>query len=382
MSGAAAFEPDSIDSHAYKVLVKEVKDIAIFFLNPKGEIVSWNDGAAHMKGYTEKEIIGKYYGILFTDEERQKDQPEEELRQAREKGRYTSEGFRRRKNGTHFRAHVTLTRQMDDKGKVLGFFKITRDVTERYFREKEAALKTEEIERPSRLKDEFIGIASHEMKNPLTTVKAYMQLLKDKFALAKDIQKYVSRSYDQVSRLEKLIGDMLNTSSIDSGNLKLNISRFDLQSMVKETIENLKHIHCKHKIGLASDDRVMIDGDRDRLEQVIVNYVTNAMRYSPEGSEITVTVKRVNDEAEVCVKDHGRGISKTDQAKVFGRFFRSEESGKKAGGLGLGLYIVKGIINQHKGEVAVESELGKGSRFYFRIPMAQAPAEGERSKTA
>lgn len=372
MSGAATFDPKSLDSHAYQLLVEEVKDIAIFFIDPEGKVVSWNDGAANMKGYSEKEILGQYYGVLFTDEERKKNEPEKELREAREKGRFTSEAFRRRKNGTHFRAHVTLTRQLDENGKLLGFFKITRDITERYFRERDAALKAEEIERLSKLKDDFIGIASHEMKNPLTTVKAYLQLLKEKFPLEKEVKKFIVKSYNQVSKLEMLIGEMLNASRIGAGRLELNISRFDLQALAFETVENIKHINHKHKVEVITEGKLMVDADRDRLEQVIVNYLTNAIRYSPEGSEITVSVKQLGDHAKVCVEDQGKGISKADQQKVFSRFFRAQEKGKKAGGLGLGLYIVKGIINQHKGEVGVDSEPGKGSCFYFTIPLGEA----------
>jgi PAS domain S-box-containing protein len=376
MPGAAKFSESTLNDHAYQLLVKEVRDIAIFFMNPEGEIISWNEGAAHMKGYSEKEITGQHYRILFTDEDRKNKKPEEELRQARVKGRFTEEGFRKKKDGSRFRAHVTLTRQLDENNKLLGFFKITRDITERYYREKEAAIRTEEVARLSKLKDEFIGIASHEMKTPLTTVKAYLQLLKDKFTFEKEVKKYITKSYSQVNKLEKLIGELLNASRIGAGNLQLNVSSFDLRALTLDTVENLKQTCSTHRLEVETGKDVMVQADHDRVEQVIVNYLTNAVRYSPEGTEIRVSIKQAGDQAEVCVKDEGKGISDEDQEKVFSRFFRSEEKGRKVGGLGLGLYIVKGIINKHHGDVWVESKLGKGSSFYFTLPI---PAEGMRA---
>lgn len=329
MSGTAEFDPSTLDNHAYKLLVKEVKDIAIFFLNPKGEIVSWNDGAARMKGYSEQEIIGQHYRILFTDEDKSNKKPEKELEEAKEKGYYTEEGFRRRKGGVQFRAHITLTRQVNENGKLLGFFKITRDITERYYREKEAELKAEEIERLSRLKDEFIGIASHELKNPLSIIKAYMQLLKQAFAADDNVKKqykdYITKSHNQLKKLEKLINEMLNASRVGADKMQLNRAEFNLCELVAEAVENTKRIYLKHAIELSTaavEIRVM--ADRDRIEQVIVNYLTNAIRYSPEGSKITVTVRTLPvGNAEVSVKDQGIGISKKDQEKVFNRFFRS-----------------------------------------------------------
>jgi signal transduction histidine kinase len=206
-------------------------------------------------------------------------------------------------------------------------------------------------------------------------VKAYTQLLKQSFAAEQEIKKqykeYINKSYNQVSRLEKLVSELLHASRIGSGKLQLNISVFELDQLVSEAVSNIRQTSNSHKIILETDGAIKVHADCDRIEQVIVNYLTNAIRYSPKGSEIRVTVKSIGDRAEVRVKDQGIGISKEDQEKVFSRFFRSKEKGKKAGGLGLGLYIVKGIIAQHHGEVSVESEPGKGSCFIFSIPFDQ-----------
>lgn len=375
MSGAAAFEPKGIENSAYKVVVKEVKDIAIFFIDPDGRISSWNDGAERMKGFTEKDVLGQHYRMLFTEEDIKKKKPESELEETREKGRYDAEEWRQRKDGKLFKAHVTLTRQQDDNGKVLGFFKITRDVTARFQREKEAAEKTQEIERLSNLKDEFICIASHELKNPLTTVKAYLQLLKQSFASELEIKKqykdYLNRSYKQVSKLEKLISELLNASRIGTGKLQLNIAAFEIDELVAEAVANMRQTTASHKFVLETDGTIKVHADRDRIEQVVVNYLTNAIRYSPKGSEIRVTVRSIGGTAKVSVQDQGIGISKEDQEKVFSRFFRTKEKGEKKGGLGLGLYIVKGIIAQHHGEVSIKSEPGQGSCFTFAIPFDQ-----------
>ena len=222
-------------------------------------------------------------------------------------------------------------------------------------------------------KDEFISIASHELKTPLTSIKGYLQLLEMSVGDASpEIQQYLKRTLVQADKLNSLIIDLLDVSKIESGKLVLNKKIFDFDVLLDEAIDIIHKMHPDINIIKKNFVNVKVYGDEVRLEQVLINYLTNAIKYSPESKDIIVNSFLTPDEClTVQIKDQGIGIPKEIQPNIFEKFYRVEASSARFQGLGMGLFICAEIIKRHSGEVGVESEPGKGSVFYFTIPIKQ-----------
>ncbi len=224
-----------------------------------------------------------------------------------------------------------------------------------------------------RRKDDFLSIASHELKTPLTTIKGFMQVL-ERLKPANASDKYtqtLGKVALYVNRLDSLITDLLDVSRIRSGNIELHREPFDFDKMVEETVENLTRSARLHKIAIKGSTGLMVLGDESHIIQVLNNLISNAIKYSPDFHEVLVYVSKVSDYVKVAVKDGGVGISAEDQKNVFERFFRSGEIQKSFPGMGIGLYISEQIIKNHGGTIWVDSEKGKGSTFSFTIPIEQ-----------
>jgi PAS domain S-box-containing protein len=222
-----------------------------------------------------------------------------------------------------------------------------------------------------RKKDEFMGITSHELKTPLTSLKAYMQLMvhaieeKD----LSNIPKYIYKTEEGVKKLERLVNDLLDVSRIHSGKLQLNHTVFDFIKLVNTTIENISLIAPGYKILRRGMDVIKVKGDRERLEQVMINLVTNAVKYSPEKKDIIIEIGKEDTLLAVKVIDQGIGIPEQKLEKIFTRFYRVEDNSQRFSGLGIGLYISAEIIKRHGGEIGVKSKEGKGSEFWFTLPV-------------
>jgi signal transduction histidine kinase len=223
-----------------------------------------------------------------------------------------------------------------------------------------------------RQKDEFIGIASHELKTPVTSIKAYTQVLERILTKKGDLKEaaMMTKMDVQLSRLTSLIGDLLDVTKMNSGRLQFNNTDFDLNDMIRFVVEDLQRTTDQHTIIENFTAVGSVYGDKERLEQVVTNLLTNAIKYSPSGKEILVSTKLEDNHIFVSVQDHGIGISKENLEKVFEQFYRV--SGKMQhtfSGLGLGLYISSEIIRREGGKLWVESEEGAGSTFTFSIPV-------------
>lgn len=342
----------------YRLVVETVKDYAIYTLDADGYIKSWNQGAQRIKGYTFKEIIGKHFSIFYSQEEIEKGKPWEALKIADKKGRYEEEGEKVKKDGSKFWANVVITPLRDRMGKLYGFSKITRDMTVH-----------QELDRR---KDEFISIASHELKTPITSIKVFAQIMQ-KIAVKKrdkESSHYLSRMERQIDRLTEIITDLLDVSRIQAGKLEFKKDYFDLNYLIEEVVENLQNTTNKHNINVEGSVKQKVLGDRDRIGQVLINFLTNAIKYSPDSDKIYVKVLTGPNNVIVSVKDFGIGIAKEELNKIFERFYRVyKENGGTFPGLGMGLYIASEIIKRHNGKIWAESGEGTGSTFYFKIPV-------------
>ncbi|HLZ87309.1 MAG TPA: HAMP domain-containing sensor histidine kinase, partial [Puia sp.] len=214
------------------------------------------------------------------------------------------------------------------------------------------------------------SIASHELKTPLTTIKAYVQLLERSIGEEEPGKLYVERALAQIRKLDNLIVDLLDLSKIESGKLKFNKKLFSFETTLSNAIEMIRQTYSDYRITRTGEADIELYGDEMRIEQVIINYLTNAVKYSPDRKEIDVEASvRPDGQLYVQVRDYGIGIRKDHQANIFSKFYRVEESASRFQGLGIGLYICAEIIRRHEGEYGVESEPGQGSAFYFSVPL-------------
>ena len=222
-------------------------------------------------------------------------------------------------------------------------------------------------------KDEFLSIASHELKTPLTSIKAYMQLLERKLKTGNENSEvsYVTKALSQLEKLNSLITDLLDVSKIDNGKLKINKRQNNLENVIQTAIDTILQTHDnKIKItrhGFIPD--ILIPFDEIRIEQVLINFLTNAIKYSPENNQIIITTFVDDNEVKVSITDFGIGIPDFKQDLVFKKFYRVDESSVQFQGMGIGLYICSEIIHQHDGTIGLSSVMEEGSTFYFTLPL-------------
>jgi two-component system CheB/CheR fusion protein len=233
-----------------------------------------------------------------------------------------------------------------------------------------AAIDIHDQKTKEQVRDEFISIASHELKTPLTTAKAYIELVQESMEKTNSENlRYVQKAGESINRLNDLIGELLDVSKIKNGKLDLHISKFDFNEMISSTIEGIQLISPQHKIILTGEIKESVVADRERLQQVFLNLLTNAVKYSPDTDKVFVNVVQENLEIRVSVADSGIGIRKENINKIFTLYYREEDRAIHFQGLGIGLTISQEIIRRHKGKIWVESEEDKGSTFYFTIPI-------------
>ena len=254
-----------------------------------------------------------------------------------------------------YRWHVSVGIPLkDDDGNVIKWIGSISDVHDQKLREQK--------------KDEFISIASHEMKTPLTSAKAYLQLLEMSLDENDTNFIYAKKASEATERLNKLISELLDASKIQHGKLNYNNSSFDFEEMIDSTIENVQYSSNTHKIHKTGLVKRQFLGDRDRLQQVVINLLTNAIKYSPKANEVIVKIEEQNNQVMVSVTDKGIGMSEKHLDKVFDRYYRVEEHSVEFQGLGIGLYISYDIVKRHQGDMWVESYPETGSTFHFTLP--------------
>lgn len=231
----------------------------------------------------------------------------------------------------------------------------------------------EEIKTLNARKDEFIGMASHELKTPVTSIKGYLQLIERDDNLGNRTKQFVNKALQQINRLSKLVSDLLDVSKIQSDKLPLSISTFDANLLLKEVGEMMEQSNPSHHIEYKlAPGELMADGDQQRIEQVIINLISNAIKYSPGADKVIVKSFDKNNKITIAVQDFGIGIEEAHLERIFSRFYRVENLAVHISGLGIGLYISQEIIKRHNGNLSVTSTFGAGSTFNFELPKTKA----------
>ncbi|WP_224364905.1 sensor histidine kinase [Hyalangium versicolor] len=357
----------------YRALVEGVKDYAIFMLDPAGHVLTWNEGAERIKGYRRQEIIGRHFSLFYSEEEVRAGKCELMLERAKLEGRAEDEGWRLRKDGTRFWANVIITALRDSAGQLIGFTKVTRDMTERR-RQEEQRLRLLQAQDSIRIRDEFLTVASHELKTPLTALQLQLQSLRDRI---EEMDKKMAQKLDRASRsgerLARLVETLLDVSLIVTGRLELNPRDFNLAEAVIEVVESMrvfgKEAGCELRVKVSR--AVHGAWDRLRVEQVLSNLLANAFKYAA-GTPVEVMLSQYGEEAVIEVKDGGPGIPEGDLSRIFERFERAA-SVRHYGGMGLGLYVVREIVEAHGGRISARNDPAGGARFTACLPLVPRP---------
>jgi PAS domain S-box-containing protein len=356
-----------IEEH-FDTLVSGVEDYAIFLLSPEGNVLSWNAGAQRIKGYNAEEIVGKHFSIFYPEEALLRDWPRQVLGIAAKEGKFAEEGWRVRKDGSRFWGSVLITALRASNGSVRGFLKITRDLSDRR--------RIEALQEADRQKDKFLAILSHEMRTPLSAISGWINLMR----VSPDDKSIISQGIEVVQRntfaLSELISDLLDISKIATGTLTTNFEEVDLKQIVSSSVQALSVEAAKEGIALKSvleipeEASCNLWGDELRLQQILANILSNALKFTPEGGSVTVSLRKAHARAILVVKDTGIGISRAFLPYVFEQFVQADLGPKRNRGMGLGLAICKHLVELHHGSINVESDgPGLGTTFKIELPL-------------
>ncbi len=383
---AVVVRPDGSGSHRleesglYELLVESVQDYAIFALDASGIIRSWNRGAQRIKGYTAAEIIGQHFSIFYPREEGVRDKTDLELEVAARDGRFEEEGWRLRKDGSRFWASVIITALRAPDGALLGFMKVTRDLTERRAAEERVLLDATRLaaaEAVSRTKSEFLSTLSHELRTPLNAIGGYAELIELGVAgPITDLQReYLERINSSRQHLLRLIGDLLDYSRIEAGRLTYATRDVTLHDLVDRVLSmvmpqatakglSLEHGPCTRSVVALADEA--------RAEQILLSLLSNAVKFTPRSGKVTVQCTNAADRVAVVVGDTGPGIPDEQRTAIFEPFVQLGRNHRNTiEGTGLGLAISRMLARGMGGDLTVESAPGIGSTFTLALPKGQ-----------
>lgn len=372
-----------VSEEHFRLLVESVRDYAIFLLDPRGRVASWNGGAERIKGYGAGEVIGRHFSDFYPPEDIAAGKCEMELDVASRVGRFEDEGWRKRKDGTYFWANVVITALRDtETGALVGFAKVTRDLTERRRAEDERIRLAEErrareaSETANRAKDDFIAHVSHELRTPLNAILGWARLLSSGLDERRREQatKTIERNADA---MRQLIDDLLDVSRIISGKMRLQVEPVDLALVIERGLDAVKLAAEAKSIRLTTNidaETAAIRGDAGRLQQVVWNLLSNAVKFTDRGGRVTLRLRvdHENDSAVIEVEDSGIGIAPASLPLVFDTFWQDASGPSRGGrGLGLGLAISRKIVELHGGHVEAASEgLGRGAKLRVVLPLS------------
>ena len=361
----------------FALLVESVRDYAIFALDPGGYVLTWNRGAQSIKGYSAEEIVGRHFSSFYPDEDIAAGKPDWELEVAARVGRIEDEGWRIRKDGSRFWTNVVITALRDETGTLVGFAKVTRDLTERRAAEQRAiddARRLAQSEISNRAKSEFLAAMSHELRTPLNAIGGYAELMEMGItgSISDAQRQYLSRIRASQQHLLGIITDLLNYSRIEAGQLNYDIRPVDVREILDAVLVLVEPQAAMKGLLL---DRI-VDGaalvviaDATKAQQVVLNLLSNAVKFTPAGGRITVSCAATDTGVQITVRDTGPGIALERQGEIFEPFVQLGRTlATPHEGTGLGLAISRDLARAMHGDVSVSSVPDEGSAFTLTLP--------------
>jgi len=369
-----------------RALLHGVRDYAIYTLDVAGRISSWHPGAQAMMGYSAEEAIGTHFERFFTEEDLSSGRPTEEMALAARNGEYEGEGLRLRKDRSSFDAAMVLTALRGPRGEHLGFLKLTQDISGRINqqREREAMLADTqaaraEAERASQAKGDFLATVSHELRTPLSAILSWAHLLQRGGIDAGTLDQGLAAIARNARVQGRLIEDLLDMSRIEAGQIRLDLQCVELGGVIAAAIDSALPAASDKGVGLRtvfSPGSGTVLGDAARLQQVLANLLNNAIKFTPQGGQVSVSLTQTESGLQIAVADTGQGIEPDFLVRMFHRFQQQDGSRtRRHGGLGLGLAIVRHLVQLHGGTVQARSPgSGQGSTFIVTLPLLAANA--------
>jgi hypothetical protein len=373
-------------SEQFHILVDSVEEYAIYMLDATGNVITWNTGAEKIKGYSGEEIIGKNFASFYTADDVAAGKPQRNLREAARRGVIRDQGLRVRKDGSTFEAEVIITALLDDTGKIRGFSKVTRDVTDQV-RSREFEAEKIAAQKASKAKDDFLAALSHELRTPLTPALAAATYLYDNAEkLPPEFVVDIEIIKRNVQLQARLIDDLLDLTRIARGKLHLELEDCDAHEIIQNALSTAssaiaaKRLKVSTKLA-AKEHHILADGIR--LQQVFWNLINNAVKFTSQAGEISIRTS--NDERgrfRFEITDTGIGIEPQRLTSLFQPFEQADPSvSRQFGGLGLGLAISKRLVDLHHGKIEGESR-GRSFGATFKVTLGTLPAEtAERGRT-
>ncbi|QQL49156.1 sensor histidine kinase [Mucilaginibacter ginkgonis] len=370
--------PSGDERHALLSSIVSSSDDAIVSKTLAGIITSWNPAAQKLFGHTEEEAIGRHISLIIPKDRMHE---EEFIISKVSSGQKVDhfETIRVNKSGEQIHISVTVSPIFDSNGKIIGASKIARDISIRKQLEAELEKIHKQLQKElevskqlQRQKDDFIGMVSHELKTPLTSINALIQVANKKLQNSEDpfLAQAMGKAAVQVRKMSAMINGFLNVSRLEVGKIILEKSAFDIRGLIADIIDEIKLTATSHEIIFAGGEPCKVVADEEKIGSVITNLVNNAVKYSPKAHNVEVNCTEEGSNVIVSVKDQGIGIPAEDVNHVFDRYYRVENTDtKNISGFGIGLYLSAEIIREHGGKIWVESVKGQGSTFYFSLPL-------------
>ncbi|GAA3814801.1 PAS domain S-box protein [Nocardioides panacisoli] len=374
-----------LSEQRFRLLVETVQDYAIFMLDPDGHIASWNAGAQRIKGWTADEIVGKHFRNFYPEEKQLERHPEHELELAIRDGHYEEEGWRVRKDGSTFWAQVTITAVRDATGELIGFAKVTRDITERrqWLLEQEQAARAlaqanaaleevnQQLSHAAEDQSQFLGVTAHELRSPVGVLGGSAELLRRHWPDLPDEERVelLDGMTSSAARLQRLLKDLLTASRIRSSSIELKQSDVDLAGALERIARSIGRARPGEDIELRVPPDLTVVADPDRFAQMVENLLDNALRHG--AAPVVVEARPHHVTVDILVTDSGAGVTDAMRDRLFERFATSSE-----GGTGLGLYIVRALARAHGGDA---NYLPDDGAFVITLPLASAGATEKRT---
>ncbi|WP_205696785.1 PAS domain S-box protein [Conexibacter sp. SYSU D00693] len=371
-ASAATLQEANQELDQFRRLVASVRDYAIFMLDAGGFIASWNAGAQNIKQYAAEEAIGRHFSIFYTQPDKDRDHPAYELQVAAAEGRYEEEGWRVRKDGSTFWASVTITAVRNDHGVLVGFAKVTRDLTERRAAEEELRRTQERLRRSNHDLQQFAAVAAHDLSEPLHTAAGFADLLvrREGDRLSAEGREVLDQLTASVGRMRDLISDVLSYARlVDVPSAPATVQ---LRPAVERVVAALEAAIDERgaRVELDVPEGAAVSADVMSVELVLQNLLANGLKFGDGDTPlITIAAEPERDGWCIAVTDNGSGIPVADQDRIFGAF--EQVDGARADrGSGLGLAIARRHVDRYGGQIGVQSSPGSGSRFFFWLPGA------------
>ena len=365
----------------YRLLVEAVTDYAIYSLDSTGHITSWNAGAERIKQYKPDDVIGKHFSMFYTPEDREAGMPEHVLRTAATKGHFEGEGWRVRKDGTRFWSSVAVTPVRDDEGNLIGFSKVTRDITDRKklldrIREhaQELELRIAEREQTNAELEAFSYSVSHDLRAPIRAITGFADAIQEEYGNHLDAtgHEYLQHIMDGAARMNRLVEDLLNYSRLGrvellSDNVKVNDAIALALKSIADSDRSAVEVHIP--------DGARVRAHPQTLAQVLYNLINNGLKFHRPNTppHVTVSYEETEGFGRISVTDNGIGIAPQHQERIFQVFERLHGT-EEFPGTGIGLAIVKRSVGRMGGRVGLQSEVGRGSTFWLELPREVTPA--------